>query len=206
MFSGVTKEPLDPNLTQWLHKGHKMNGKELIKRFFDNFESYICQFLLAFFITLLFIQVVFRELFDYTLTWGEELARFSFVWFVFFGAVVAAKLAAHNRVTFQFKKFSKKTQNYIEAFADLIWLSFNVVMIFKSIFLIKSMLQFTYISPTLGWSMAYVYLIFPIAFTLMSIRIIQINYLKLVKGVDIRDPDKVDMEEEYEKIAGTKEP
>jgi TRAP-type C4-dicarboxylate transport system permease small subunit len=182
-----------------------MNGKEVIKRFFDNFESYICQLLLAFFVTLLFVQIILREIFSYTLSWGEELARFSFVWFVFFGAVVAARLAAHNRVTFQFKMFSKKTQNYIEGFADLIWLIFNGVMIWKSIFLIKSMMKFTYISPTLGWSMAYVYLIFPIAFTLMSIRIIQVNYLKLIKGVDIRDPDKVDLEEEFEKITGSKD-
>ena len=182
-----------------------MNGKEVIKRFFDNFESYICQLLLSFFVTLLFLQIILREIFSYTLSWGEELARFSFVWFVFFGAVVAARLAAHNRVTFQFKMFSKKTQNYIEGFADLIWLIFNGVMIWKSIFLIKSMMQFTYISPTLGWSMAYVYLIFPIAFTLMSIRIIQVNYLKLIKGVDIRDPDKVDLEEEFEKITGSKD-
>ncbi len=182
-----------------------MNGKEVIKRFFDNFESYICQLLLAFFVTLLFVQIILREIFNYTLSWGEELARFSFVWFVFFGAVVAARLAAHNRVTFQFKMFSKKTQNYIEGFADLIWLIFNGVMIWKSIFLIKSMMKFTYISPTLGWSMAYVYLIFPIAFTLMSIRIIQVNYLKLIKGVDIRDPDKVDLEEEFEKITGSKD-
>lgn len=182
-----------------------MNGKKVIKRFFDNFESYICQLLLAFFVTLLFVQIILREIFSYTLSWGEELARFSFVWFVFFGAVVAARLSAHNRVTFQFKMFSKKTQNYIEGFADLIWLIFNGVMIWKSIFLIKSMMQFTYISPTLGWSMAYVYLIFPIAFTLMSIRIIQVNYLKLIKDVDIRDPDKVDLEEEFEKITGSKD-
>ncbi len=181
-----------------------MKAKEFIKQFFDNFENYICQILLSFFVTLLFIQIIFREVFGYTLTWGEELARFSFVWFVFFGACVAARLSAHNRVTFQFKKFSKKTQNYIEGFADLIWLIFNGVMIWKSVWLIKSMMQFTYISPTLGWSMAYVYMIFPISFTLMSIRIIQINYLKLVKGVDIRDPDKVDLEEEFEKVSGPK--
>jgi TRAP-type C4-dicarboxylate transport system permease small subunit len=64
------------------------------------------------------------------------------------------------------------------------------------------MMEFTYTSPTLGWNMAYVYFIFPISFTLMSIRIIQVNYLKLVKGVDIRDPDKIELEEEYQKISG----
>lgn len=181
-----------------------MKAKEFTKQFLDNFESYVCQILLSFFVILLFIQIIFREVFSYTLSWGEELARFSFVWFVFFGAVVAARLAAHNRVTFQFKKFSKKTQNYIEGFADLIWLFFNGVMIYKSIFLINSMMEFTYTSATLGWNMAYVYYIFPISFTLMSIRVIQVNYLKLVKGIDIRDPDKVDLEEEFQKVAGPK--
>ena len=182
-----------------------MKLKKIAITVLDNVESYICQFLLSFFIILLFIQIISREVFSVNISWGEELARFSFVWFVFFGAVVAARLAAHNRVTFQFKKFSKKTQNYIEGFADLIWLIFNGVMIYKSVYLINSMMEFTYTSPTLGWDMAYVYFIFPMAFTLMSIRIIQVNYLKLVKGIDIRDPDKVDIEEEFEKISGPKD-
>jgi TRAP-type C4-dicarboxylate transport system permease small subunit len=182
-----------------------MKLKKIAIAVLDNVESYICQFLLSFFIILLFIQIISREVFNVNISWGEELARFSFVWFVFFGAVVAARLAAHNRVTFQFKKFSKKTQNYIEGFADLIWLIFNGVMIYKSVYLINSMMEFTYTSPTLGWDMAYVYFIFPMAFTLMSIRIIQVNYLKLVKGIDIRDPDKVDIEEEFEKISGPKD-
>lgn len=173
-----------------------MKAKEIIKRLLDNVESYICQFLLSFFIILLFVQIIGREVFSVNISWGEELARFSFVWFVFFGASFAARLAAHNRVTFQFRWFSKKTANYIEAFADLIWIVFNIVIIYKSIFLIKSMLQYPYISPTLGWSMAYIYMIFPLSFSVMTIRIIQVNYLKIVKGIDIRDPDKIEVDGE----------
>ena len=181
-----------------------MKGKKIVKRVLDNFESYICQFLLSFFIILLFVQIILREVFSLNISWGEELARFSFVWFVFFGASFAARLAAHNRVTFQFKWFSKKTANYIEAFADLIWILFNVVIIYKSVFLIRSMLQYPYISPTLGWSMAYVYMIFPLSFSVMTVRIVQVNYLKIVKGVDIRDPDKIEVDAEM-KAAGEAE-
>jgi TRAP-type C4-dicarboxylate transport system permease small subunit len=174
----------------------RMKVKQIINKVLDNVESYICQFLLSFFIILLFIQIISREVFGVNISWGEELARFSFVWFVFFGASYAARLAAHNRVTFQFRWFSKKTANYIVAFADLIWIVFNIVIIYKSIFLIKSMIQYPYISPTLGWSMAYVYMIFPLSFFLMTIRIIQVNYLKIVKGIDIRDPDKIEVDQE----------
>ncbi|NNG00867.1 MAG: TRAP transporter small permease [Desulfobacteraceae bacterium] len=155
----------------------------------DNVENYLCQILLSFFIILLFIQILLRVTAGITLPWSEELSRFAFVWFVFFGASYAARLRAHNRVTFQLKLLSPKLAGYVEASADIFWLLFNGVIIYKSIALIRSMMEFTYHSPTLGWSMAYVYLIFPISFTLMSIRIIQVNYLKLVKHIDIKDPD-----------------
>jgi len=173
-----------------------MQAKKIAIKLLDNFENYICQVLLSIFISLLFIQILARELFNYSLSWEEELARFCFVWFVFLGASYAARLAAHNRVTFQFKFLPKMVGNYIEAFADAIWVLFNIVIIYKSVFLIESMFEYPYITPTLGWSMAYVYMIFPLAFTVMTIRIIQVNYMKLVMHIDIRDPDKIEIDED----------
>jgi C4-dicarboxylate transporter DctQ subunit len=173
-----------------------MKSKGFTKRFFDNFESYICQFLLGFFVILLFIQIVLRQTFGYTISWGEELARFAFVWFVYFGASYAARLGAHNRVTIQLRWLPGNAEKYIEAFADCIWILFNVVMIYKSTMLIASMMKYTYISPTLGWSMAYVYMIFPLSFTAITIRVIQVNYLRFIKKVEIRDPDRIESDED----------
>ena len=65
-------------------EGVTMKGKGIFIRLLDNVESYICQFLLSFFIILLFVQIISREVFSVNISWGEELARFSFVWFVFF--------------------------------------------------------------------------------------------------------------------------
>ena len=69
----------------------------------DNIERYLCNFFLGFFVILLFVQVVMRVVFHSSLTWSEESSRFAFVWFAFLGASYAARLGAHNRVTFQFK-------------------------------------------------------------------------------------------------------
>ena len=52
--------------------------------------------------------------------------------------------------------------------------------------------------------MAYVYMIFPLSFSVMTIRIVQVNYLKIVKGIDIRDPDKIEVDAEM-KAAGQAE-
>jgi TRAP-type C4-dicarboxylate transport system permease small subunit len=176
----------------------------------DNFESYLCQILLVFFVCLLFLQIVLRMVFggiDWlsqyiaflahyplpaSLPWGEELSRFAFVWFVFFGATYAARLAAHNRVTFQFKLVPEIVGNISTFLADIVWIVFNSVMIFYSINVIKEGFQFPEYSPTLDWIMAYVFMIFPIAFSLMNLRIIQVNIMKYVLKIELADVDKID--------------
>ena len=186
-----------------------MKTRPLLK-FLDNFESYICQILLVFFVCLLFLQIVLRLVFGalHTLSqyfpilahyplpasipWGEELSRMSFVWFVFLGATYAARLAAHNRVTFQFKLFPKIVGNISTVFSDLVWIAFNCTMIYYSIIMIQDGFKYPEYSPTLDWIMAYVFMIFPIAFSLMTIRIIQVNIMKYVLKIEIADVDKID--------------
>ena len=99
----------------------------------DNIESYICRFLLAVFVCLLFLQVVVRTVFNFSFSWVEELSVYMFVWFVFFGASYAAKMGAHNRVTFQLKFLPPRAIKYIEAFADLFWICFNVYFVYLAI-------------------------------------------------------------------------
>jgi TRAP-type C4-dicarboxylate transport system permease small subunit len=42
--------------------------------------------------------------------------------------------------------------------------------------------------------MKWVYLVLPLAFTLMTIRIVQVNWVKLVRGETIADPDQIDLD------------
>ena len=186
-----------------------MKARPLLK-FLDNFESYVCQILLVFFVCLLFLQIVLRLVFgaalilskyipilqSYSLPasipWGEELSRMAFVWFVFLGATYAARLAAHNRVTFQFKIFPKIVGNISMLISDLIWIGFNCTMIYYSINVIREGFEYPEYSPTLDWIMAYIFMIFPIAFSLMTIRIIQVNIMKYILKIEIADVDKID--------------
>lgn len=160
----------------------------------NRIESYICRTLLATFVCLLFAQILSREFFNYSISWSEELSTYMFVWFVYFGASYAALLSAHNRVTFQFKPLPKVAVRWIEGIADLFWIIFNVYFVYLSIDFVFFKMNLFWKSQTLGVPMKYVYLILPIAFTLMTIRIIQVNYYKLIKGIDVRDPEELEME------------
>ncbi|PHR24477.1 MAG: TRAP transporter permease DctQ [Desulfotalea sp.] len=171
-----------------------MNIKSFFINLLDNLESYVCRLLLVVFVTLLLVQICAREVFGYSFSWIEELATYLFVWFAYFGASHAAKMAAHNRVTFQFKIFPKIVQTVSEFFADLIWIAFNLYFVYLSYDFVFHKMNVFWKSQTLGIPMKYFYVVLPISFVLMSIRVIQVNYLKLVKGIDIRDPDTSELE------------
>lgn len=178
--------------------------KKIILNILDNFESYVCQVLLSFFVVVLFLQIALRVCFNHVIPWSEEISRFAFVWFVFFGAAYAARLAAHNRVMIQFKLLPKIVEDVFMILTDLIWIAFNIVMIKKSVEIIRELTEFTYMSPALEWSMAYVYWIFPISFGLMTIRIIQVDVMKYVFKIKITDVDSVDIEEIREPLVQAK--
>ena len=162
--------------------------------FVDHIESYLCRTLLAVFVCLLFLQVIVRTLFNFSFSWLEELSVYMFVWFVFFGASYAAKMAAHNRVTFQFKFLPARVVTYIEAFADLFWIAFNVTFIYLSIDFIFNKMNKFQSSQTMGFHLSWVYIVLPIAFSLMTFRILQVNYRKLILKEDMRDPDAIDLD------------
>jgi TRAP-type C4-dicarboxylate transport system permease small subunit len=157
----------------------------------DNIEGYLCKFFLSFFVILLFFQVIMRTVFQNSLAWSEEASRFAFVWFAFLGASYAARLGAHNRVTFQFKLFPKIVGDVSQLIADGIWLVFNAIMTVKSIEVIRDMMEYPFYSPALDIPMQYIYMLFPFTFTLMSIRIIQVNILKHILKRDIVDVDNI---------------
>lgn len=171
-----------------------MDIKSFFINLFDNLESYICRLLLVVFVSLMLVQIVSREMFGYSFSWIEELATYLFVWFAYFGASHAAKMAAHNRVTFQFKPFPKIVQTVSELIADMIWLAFNLYFVYLSYDFVFHKMNLFWKSQTLGVPMKYFYMVLPISFIFMSIRVIQVNYLKFVKGVDIRDPDSSELE------------
>jgi C4-dicarboxylate transporter, DctQ subunit len=161
----------------------------------DHVESYICRALLAGFVTLLFTQIISRQIFGRSISWIEELSVYMFVWFVFFGASYAARINAHNRVTFHLRALFGSRAKYVEAFADLFWLAFNCYFIWLAIDFIFFRMNRFWKSQTLGIEMKYIYMVLPIAFTLMTIRILQANYVRLVKGEEPADPDSIDMQE-----------
>ena len=174
--------------------------KKAILALLDHFESYICQFLLVFFVITIFMQIILRAI-DQSLHWTEEIARFAFIWFILFGASYATRLAALNRVTMQFAKFPPIVAKVCMLIGDAIWLVFSLVMAWYGYLAVLDLSEFPYHTPALDWDLAKIYLVFPIAFLLMAIRIVQVNVIKYVLKEEIADPDQQAIEDSKHALA-----
>lgn len=160
----------------------------------NNLESMLCEVLLSFFVLLLFAQIIARQFFGYSIAWSEELSTYLFVWFAYLGAVVAAKMSAHNRVTFHFQFMPKWLAKTLLTLADLLWVAFNGYFVWLSYDFVFNRMNLFWKSQTLGVPMKYFYMILPIAFTLMSLRILWNVYLSVFKGVELIDPETAEIE------------
>lgn len=174
--------------------------KKFVLAFLDHFESYICQVLLVFFVFTIFMQIILRAL-DNSLHWTEEIARYAFIWFILFGASYATRLAALNRVTMQFSKFPPIVGKVCIFIGDLFWLAFSLAMAWYGYLAVLDLQEFPYYTPALDWDLSKVYLVFPISFLLMAIRIVQVNVIKYVLKQEIADPDQQAIEESKHTLA-----
>lgn len=168
--------------------------KTAVLALLDHFEKYICQALLVFFVVILFMQIVLRATGD-SLIWTEEIARFAFIWFILLGASYATRMCALNRVTMQFTFLPPIVGKICMFISDIIWLIFSLLMAWYGYLAVMDLSEFPYFTPALDWDLSKVYLIFPISFTLMAIRIIQVNVIKYVLKKEIIDPDVEAIEE-----------
>ncbi len=186
------------------HIGKSSLGGSMFKKavlaFFDHFESYLCQILLVFFVVIIFMQIVLRAI-NQSLPWTEEIARFAFIWFILFGACYATRLCALNRVTVQFMKAPTWVLNSFLLVGDLLWLGFAGVMAWYGYLAVLDLQEFSYYTPALDWDLGYVYLVFPVSFTLMCIRIVQVNVMKYILKIEIADPDQESMKESQKSLA-----
>ncbi len=175
-------------------RGGIASVKKVVLALLDHFESYLCQFLLVFFIVVILLQIVLRQI-NMSLPWTEEIARFAFIWFILFGACYATRLCALNRVTLQFSKAPKWVGDLFLFIGDIIWFCFSLIMAWEGYIAVLDLVEFPYATPALDWDLGMVYLVFPLSFLLMAIRIVQVNVIKYILKEEILDPDQESIKE-----------
>jgi TRAP-type C4-dicarboxylate transport system permease small subunit len=146
---------------------------KLLKWLDENFEISICIILMSFMTLLLFVQVVMRRVFSHSLYWSEELARYVFIWLIYFGISYGAKIIKHIRIEAFLSVFPKKIRPFIVILGDFLFFVFAVFIIFTSFDLIQKQMMLKQESPAIHMPIAVVYAAPFVGFTLTAIRQVQ---------------------------------
>jgi TRAP-type C4-dicarboxylate transport system permease small subunit len=144
------------------------------------FEEVASALMLAVLVLLLCMQVGLRFIFNMGLAWNEELERFVFVWFCYLSASFGVQKQGHIRVTTFVNLIPQGFwRQLVIALSDLIWIIFNIFVVYYGIALMQKMIQFEHLSPALRINMVFLYAIIPGAFALMSFRLLQLYWRRL---------------------------
>jgi C4-dicarboxylate transporter DctQ subunit len=173
--------------------------KVILKKIDSNLEEYICIALFTLMTFLVGIQVFSRFVFDLPLVWSEELARFVFIWLVYISISLAAKHNSHLKMEIGQKILSKVFGKKVYYISDLLWLAFNIYMIFFGAKMVEGLFRSIQVSAVTRINMGLIYTIIPIGFVLMSIRVIQ-NMRKRAAGytIDEVNPEIVIIQEQLD--------
>ncbi len=155
-------------------------------------EGYLAIIFTAILVSLLSLQVFFRFFLGKSISWAEEVARFAFVWSIYCSIIYAANLDKHIRVTMHLQFLSAKIQRGLLTIADLLWVVFVGTIAVVGADFVWNMFKYPYISQTTGINLAYIYLIVPLGFTLLAVRIVQSILRRFKSKIEITD-SRLDM-------------
>jgi len=147
--------------------------KKKAKWIYFNAEAIISGILLSLIVVILLIQVIGRYIFNTSFSATIELVQFAFVGLIYITASLGAQKGIHVRVTAHLNLLPRKIKNILFILVDLIWISFNIFVIYTSILLFISMIERPLYSTILGLDMKYIGLIVPLGFLFQIIRIIE---------------------------------
>jgi len=154
-----------------------MKSKTIIKLLESKFEEIFACLALVIISLCVIAQVISRYVFNFGITWTEELAGFAMPWAIYMGAALGVRERFHIRILVGVRSLPMFFQYIIIFLGDFIWLVFNIFMIKYGIVYLELMWELPVISPTLSISHFWPETIIVIAYTLMLLRLVQI-YVK----------------------------
>lgn len=139
----------------------------------DSLIEKIIALLMGFMVVSLFSQVIARYFFNSPIMWTDEIGRYTFIWIVYLGSVVAFKKRSHLVVDILTRKFPEKLQFYLNLFFEIVIMLFLfLVFIFGLQYAMSNMGNPAYSTNVISLGVAYVSV--PVGALLMIINIVRV--------------------------------
>lgn len=124
---------------------------------------------------LVFVQVILRYKFNYSISWSEEVSRMMIAWFIFIGSSMAVKDNAHVNMDALFSIISGRAKILVGMIVDIINIIFCIIIIIAGINMLKNAMAIGSMATSVKIPLYIPYASVPVGVFLMLIRYI-INF------------------------------
>jgi TRAP-type C4-dicarboxylate transport system permease small subunit len=138
-----------------------------------NLERVVGGVLLAAIVALITANVFMRYVLNSSLSWGEELTLWIFVWFVWIAVSLAFKRGEHIRITLLFDMLAPRGQKALQVFVNLLIIAFLLTLSLECIDLMLQPFVASQTSVVLGLPIPVLYASAPVGALLSSFRVFQ---------------------------------
>lgn len=139
----------------------------------QNAEKALASLLLAVIVLLIFGNVFMRYVMNASLSWGEELTLWLFVWFVWIGVSYAFHTGDHVRITVLRDVLNERSRLIADVVIALLVLAFLLMLTAECVKLIRMPFVASQNSVVLGLPIPILYASAPVGAALSAIRVVQ---------------------------------
>ena len=145
----------------------------ILKWLDQNAEKALTSILLAAIVLLISGNVFMRYILNASLSWGEELTLWLFVWFVWLGVSYAFHTSDHVRITVLRDFLSERSRLIMDCIIGLLVLGFLIILAVECIKLIRMPFVASQTSVVLGLPIPFLYASAPVGAGRSAIRVVQ---------------------------------
>ncbi|MFC6977115.1 TRAP transporter small permease [Halomicroarcula sp. GCM10025709] len=142
----------------------------------EHLERYLLLSIYVYIIAIIGIEVFRRFVLNNASIWGEETARFMFIYLTWIGASWGVHKRLHIRIDILHQYVSERTTGLLYILGDIVMLAFVVVAIQWTIPQLQTLLEFGGATQALRVNKIYFQVAVPIGMGLLTVRILQALY------------------------------
>ena len=139
----------------------------------QNGERWLLLIFYAMIVATIAMEVIRRFVLSYSSIWGEEIARYAFIYLAWIGASSAIRERAHIRIDVILHYLRPKAKAAIYLFGDFATLTLALIALYWSLDPIHTALKFGSVTHGLRISNAWFLAAVPIGFAMMVFRLAQ---------------------------------
>lgn len=138
-----------------------------------NGERYLLLVFYTLVVAVIGIEVIRRFVLSFSSIWGEEIARFAFIYLTWIGASAAVKNRTHIRIDIIYNWVPQRHHVWLYIFADIATMVFAVVAFYYSLIPILTSLQFDNVTDGLRINRTFFLVAVPLGFAMTIGRVTQ---------------------------------